>query len=41
MSEGIFAALSAILWLGNLEFEEQAESERCRLTDNDEVKREF
>lgn len=37
MSEGIFAALSAILWLGNLEFEEQAESERCRLTDNDEV----
>lgn len=41
MSEGIFAALSAILWLGNLEFEEQAESERCRLTDNDEVGAQF
>ncbi|KPM10210.1 myosin-VIIa-like protein 1, partial [Sarcoptes scabiei] len=37
MSDGLFAALSAILWLGNLEFEEQTETERCRLTDNDEL----
>ncbi|KAH9518288.1 TRAFAC class myosin-kinesin ATPase super [Dermatophagoides farinae] len=37
MSDGLFAALSAILWLGNLEFEEQAETERCRLTENDEL----
>lgn len=37
MSEGLFAALSAILWLGNLVFDEQADSERCRLTDDDEL----
>lgn len=37
MSDGLFAALSAILWLGNLDFEEQQESERCRLTDSDEL----
>lgn len=37
MSEGLFAALSAILWLGNLVFDEQADLERCRLTDEDEL----
>lgn len=37
MSDGLFAALAAILWLGNLHFDEQTESERCRLTDQDEL----